>query len=174
MRPFFMNTKKITYLGALAALYAAITVLSAPWAYGPIQVRLAEALCFLCLFYPKSVWGLTLGCILANLFSTVSALDLVFGSAATLLGCLLAGKIRQRWLFPLPLILCNALLVGAELSLTLTPDSALQGLLLYGGQVALGESAALYLLGIPLAYGLERANIPELLKKLDEEKSPSA
>ena len=160
-----MNTKKITSCGVLAAVYAALTLLAAPWSFGAAQFRISEALCVFCWLDPALIPGPVLGCLLANCFSPVSALDLLFGTAATLLGCLTAARIRKKWLFPLPIILFNALLVGIELSLTLSSDAAAKGFLLYAGQVALGEAAVLYLLGLPLLYLLEKRG-RKLLEKL--------
>jgi len=160
------NTKRITFCGIIAALYAALTVSAAGWSYGPVQFRISELLCILCYFNPVAACGLTLGCFLANLFSTVSPLDIIVGTAATALGCMLSSRIKNVWLFPLPVILCNALLVGAELSIVLTPDSFVQGLLLYAFQVGLGETVILYVGGIPLLHVLGKSELAEKIHNL--------
>lgn len=76
---------------------------------------------------PSLTVGLTLGCLISNIFSTVSALDIVIGTAGTLLGCLLAARVKKDWLVPVPVILANAVLVGAMLAYVLTPDALVQG-----------------------------------------------
>ncbi len=81
---------------SLQGLYAAVTILTASFAYGNIQFRIAEALCPLVALEPSLTIGLTLGCLIANLFSTVSALDIIVGTAATLLACLLTRFIKKR------------------------------------------------------------------------------
>ena len=43
-------------------------------------------------------------------------LDVVFGSMATLLACLWTSRMTSRWLAPLPPVLCNAVIVGAEIA----------------------------------------------------------
>ena len=54
--------------GALiAALYATLTVIFAPISFGPIQVRIAEALTVLPMFTSAAISGLFIGCIIANL-----------------------------------------------------------------------------------------------------------
>ena len=100
---------------------------------------------------------------MANLFSTVSALDIVIGSAATLVGCLLTARMRSKWLAPLPTVLANTVMVGAMLAWVYTPDTFLQGFALMGAQVAVGEIAVMALLGLPLAYYLGKT---ELLRRL--------
>ena len=84
-----LSIHRLTACGIIACVYAVLTVATASFAYGPIQFRIAEAMCILPFFAPWTTWGLTLGCLLANLFSPVSALDIVVGTAATLIACLL-------------------------------------------------------------------------------------
>ena len=154
---------KLILNGILAALYAAITIVTASFAYGPIQFRIADALCILPFFVPSTSSGLFVGCLVANLFSTVSALDIVIGSAATLVGCLLTARMHSKWLAPLPTVLANTVMVGAMLAWVYTPDTFLQGFALMGAQVAVGEIAVMALLGLPLAYYLGKT---ELLRRL--------
>ena len=59
------------------------------------------------------------GCFIVNLFSPYP-LDLVFGTLATLLACLMTQRVGNRWLAPLPPVLCNAVIVGAEIAWYLT------------------------------------------------------
>ena len=121
------NTRMIALNGVLAALYAAVTLATASFAYGPIQFRVADALCVLPFFAPSTSIGLFLGCLAANLFSPVSALDIVIGSAATLAGCLAAARVKHKWLVPLPTILANTIMVGAMLACVYTPDALEKG-----------------------------------------------
>ena len=116
-----ITSRQIALNGLIAGLYAVVTILTASFAYGNIQFRLAEALCLLVALEPTLTVGLTLGCLIANLFSTVSALDIIVGTAATLLACLLTRYIKNTWLLPLPTILCNMLMVGAMLSALYMP-----------------------------------------------------
>ena len=56
------TVKQLALNGVVAALYAALTILTASFAYGPVQFRLYEALCVLVCFEPTLTVGLTLGC----------------------------------------------------------------------------------------------------------------
>ena len=145
-----LTTRQIALNGVAAGLYAAITILTASFAYGNIQFRIADALCVLVVLEPTLTVGLTLGCLISNIFSTVSALDIVIGTAGTLLGCLLAARVKKDWLVPVPIMLANAVLVGAMLAYVLTPTALVQGFFINGGEVLLGEAVVLYLLGVPL------------------------
>ena len=55
-----LNTRQIALNGIVAGLYAAITILTASFAYGNIQFRISEALMMLLLFEPHLTIGLTL------------------------------------------------------------------------------------------------------------------
>ena len=165
------NVKLLALNGVLAAVYAVVTVLTASFAYGPIQFRLAEALCLLPMLLPQTVWGVTVGCVLANLFSPVSALDVVIGSLATLLAALWVTRVRRVWLAPLPMTICNAVLVGGMLAWVYTPDNLVSGFFLMAGEVGLGELAVGYVLGVPLILALKRTDV---LQRLGGTIAPSA
>lgn len=160
MKKHKLNTRQIALSGVAAGLYAAITILTASFAYGNIQFRVADALCVLVVLEPSLTVGLTLGCLVSNIFSTVSALDIVIGTAGTLLGCLLAARVRKTWLVPVPVMLANAVLVGAMLAFVYMPGALWwQGFLIFGGEVLLGEAAVLYALGVPLLLFFRRSGL---------------
>lgn len=66
-------------------MYAALTLTLSQFAYGPIQLRPAEALTLLPLLYAESVPALFVGCLIANLLSPYGVWDIVIGSAITLM-----------------------------------------------------------------------------------------
>lgn len=160
------SSQQIALAGITAALYAAITIVCAPFSYGAVQFRLAEALTVLCCFNPCAVWGMVLGCIGANVLSSVGPLDILFGALATLLACLITRKIKISWLLPLPAVLCNALIVGAEITFFTDRGAALSAFLLNAGSVAIGELAVMYLLGLPLYFFLNKSQVGNRLRSL--------
>lgn len=155
------RTRNLALCGVLTALYAALTIATPALSYGPLQLRLAEALCLLPVLLPQTVWGLALGCFAANLFSTVTALDAVIGTLATLLAGLWIRRCRRLWLTPLPLALCNGALVGAMLAWFYTPGQFFSGFALFFAQVAAGELIVGYGLGLPLLLLLKKSRLPE-------------
>ena len=150
--------RKLTLCAAVAAIYAVVTILTASFAYGPVQFRVAEALCVLPLFLPFTSWGLVLGCLIANLFSTVSALDIVIGTLATAAGCWMLCRCRKSWMAVLAPVICNGILVGAMLAWVLFPQDLLRGFVICGAEVAAGELAVMLLLGLPLIYLFRRTH----------------
>lgn len=161
-----VNIHQVVFCGILAAIYAVLTICTAAFAYGPIQFRLADALCIFPFFSPVTTIGLTLGCLIANLFSTVSALDVIFGTAATALACMLTAKCRKAALAPLPNVLVNAVMIGAMLSAVTTPQTFWHGFVLYAAQVGAGELAVMYLLGLPLLLFLRKNGLGQRIAEL--------
>ena len=83
------STKRICRAGVIAALYVALTYAFAPVAFqGLFQIRPAEALCILPLFFPEAVPALYIGCMLSNLASPFLIYDVFVGSLATLVAAL--------------------------------------------------------------------------------------
>lgn len=109
--------KYITNAAIIAALYVVLTYAASALglASGPIQCRLSEALCVLPAFTPAAVPGLFVGCLLSNMLTGCIALDVIFGSVATLLGAagtyFLSKFGANRFTFSLPTILSNTLIV---------------------------------------------------------------
>jgi uncharacterized membrane protein len=150
------NTKKLTIAGVVAAGYFALTVLLAPISFGALQFRVSEVLCILPYFFPESVTGLFVGCLLSNLLGGLGIIDVIFGSLATLLAAVMTMKIKTKWLACLPPVIVNGLVIGAVLAYTLNPGDFWRFYLIYGLQVAAGQLGVLYLLGLPLMYALPR------------------
>jgi len=112
---------KVFLRGALiAALYFVLTYLLQPISYGAIQVRVSEILTVLPYFFPESIIGLTIGCVLSNLFSPFGPIDVIFGSLCTLAAAVLTYSIRRikkPYLGILPPIIVNAFGVGLYISI---------------------------------------------------------
>lgn len=143
----------IVRVALLAAVYALLTVLPPlnALSYGPVQVRVAEALTVLPFLFPWAIWGLYLGCILANLGSPFLLWDITLGALGTLVAAWLTRRMPRPALAPLPPIVANALVVSLYVArLTATPY------LPVAGYIAAGEAIACYGLGYPLLAYLMR------------------
>ena len=55
----------------IAALYAAVSLALAPLSFGPVQIRIAEAMTLLPVLFPEAIAGVTLGCFLTNLIGAI-------------------------------------------------------------------------------------------------------
>lgn len=162
------SIRRIAAAAVIGAAYVVLTMALRPISFGPLQCRVSEALCVLPFLFPGSAWGLFVGCALANLLGSASALDMIFGPLATLLAAWFTSRAPSRWLAPLPPVIVNALVVGAVLAYTDTQGGAafLPIFLVYAAQIGAGEMAACYALGLPLLSVIER--IPVLGRYLGE------
>ncbi len=164
--------KKIEYIitGALiAAAYAGLTYLCNAFglAYGPIQLRVSEILTILPVFTSAAIPGLTIGCFLANIGS-FNAVDMVFGTAATLLATLLTYYLKDFkvkgipiWAF-LPPVIVNAVIIGLEIAIFFLPDVNIWwGFVISGLQVGAGQLIVCFGFGIPFYLVVKKYRIFE-------------
>ena len=150
MKKFF-TVKNLCLSGIIAALYAGLTILLQAISFGPVQIRVAEAMTLLPLLTPAAVPGLAIGCFVANLICSTWQ-DWVFGTLATLIAALLTRYLRgNRHLAAAMPVLANALIIGPVLYWMYGGSWALNML-----SVGFGEAVACYALGIPLVKSLEK------------------
>lgn len=147
------SARGLVLAGLVAAVYAAATLILPIPQYGGVQFRVAEAMTVLPFLFPEAIPGLAVGCFLANLLGSPIVLDWVFGTLATLLAALWSRKMPNLYLAALPPVVCNAVIVGAEIAwFTVRSGGAFWPA--YGLNaltVGLGEAAACFILGVPLA-----------------------
>ena len=98
------------------------------------------------MFTPAAVPGLFIGCIIANMLGGAIALDVIFGSLATLIGAWGGYLLRRnRWLVPIPPIISNALIVPFVLKYGYGfTEIPLPLMMVY---IAIGEIIGCYFLG---------------------------
>jgi uncharacterized membrane protein len=138
--------------GALVAgVYAALTMIFAPVSFGPVQIRVSEALTLLPWLWIEAIPGLFVGCLIANLMGGFGIIDVIFGSAATFLAALITHRMPNRYLAAVPPVAVNAVVVGGYLSVLL--DLPLLPTMIY---VGLGQMVACFGLGIPLLSIIEK------------------
>ena len=160
------SLRALTFGAVVAALYAVLTVAFGFMSYGTVQFRISEALTVLPYFFPVSVVGLTVGCLLANIFSPVSWLDMIVGTAATLIGAAGTRLCRKRdlwFLSPLPPVISNSVIVGLLLTWQ-DLDGVELGLFLFNaGSVFIGEIVCCYGLGLPLLFLIKKKLIKYII-----------
>ncbi|MCI5821900.1 MAG: QueT transporter family protein [Lachnospiraceae bacterium] len=108
------NVIRLTQAAMIAAIYVVLTYFISAFglASGAIQVRISEALTILPVFTPAAIPGLFVGCLLSNLLTGCMALDVIFGSIATLIGAVGTYLLRKtKFAFTLPPVISNAIIV---------------------------------------------------------------
>ena len=107
------NVAFMTQAAMIAAIYVVLTYVFAPFSFGEVQIRIAEALTILPVFTPAAITGLFVGCIVGNILGGAILPDIIFGSIATLIGAFFTYQLRNksRFLAPLPPIIANTVIV---------------------------------------------------------------
>ena len=164
-----ISVRQIVFAGIVGALYATLTIAVAPLSYGSIQFRFAEALCVLPFFFPVTVPGLFVGCVVANLISPFGILDIAAGSMATLIAALLTmylGRLKRntvvvKALACFPPVIVNAVIIGAVIAWVETGGGPAfwGGFAINGLQVGLGQFAVLYVIGLPIMIYLPKSRV---------------
>ncbi len=165
-----MNTRQISLLAVIAALYAATVIILAPISFGPIQLRLADCLIPLsALLGPPAVLGVALGALVANTYWFLSPIDVVFGAAANLAAGYIIYRFKDR-LVPASVAasLVIGVVVGGYLWLFFPPPSIL-GLQLPAWlammvSITLSSLVAVSVLGVALVKALERSEYVKQLR----------
>ncbi len=167
-----LSIKKIAVLSVTAALYVAVTMALGSLAYGNIQFRISEALVLLCFYKKEYCYSMVVGCLIANITSTVSAIDMVVGTFATLLAVIvivlcskylpaifksklgMSENVASAFaliIASLSPVIFNGIIVGLELKFVYDLP-----LFLTMGQVALGELVCVTIVGVILFKILEK------------------
>ena len=166
------SVRKLVRCGVVAAIYVVLCMALQPLSYGAVQVRVAEALCLLPVFGAEYIAGVVLGCFLANLLGS-TIVDVIFGTLATLLACLVTYKLRNIRIkglavagFPppgppasLPPVLFNAVIIGIEIAVMFPDPSSSAPIWLAcitnGISVGIGELISCTVLGVLLVKIIE-------------------
>lgn len=154
------TTKMLCRAGIVAALYVVLTwpLGSLAFGYMGFQIRPAEALTMLPLYYAESIPALYVGCLLANLI-TGNVWDIGLGSLCSLVAAALTWlmgkfikntpvKLIAGGIFP---VLINAFVIPLVLILG---GSAYAGYWFMFASLVLTQAVWVYGLGIPLYFGI--------------------
>ena len=160
------KTKMSTFVrvAMIAAIYTVISLVLAPFSFGNIQVRIAEALTILPLFYKPSIYGVTLGCFLTNLLGAMLGvnptgfIDALIGTLATFLAAECTYCLKEKMVHGIPVwsilmpVVFNFFFVGTELAVLFFEGSLFLGIVIMGTEVAIGE-----LISVIVGYFLSKA-----------------
>ena len=155
------KANKIALAAVVAAIYFVLCFFGNIFqlTFGPVQIRLGEALTVLPFLFPATAPGLALGCLLTNILSPYGPIDMVVGTLATAIAAFLTMKMPRWYLAALPPIVMNALLLPPMWAWAET--GAINGAFwaAYGFNMwtfVVGEAVACYVLGTVLLRVLPR------------------
>ena len=158
------SVRKLVHCGMVAAIYVVLCLALQPLSYGAVQVRVAEALCLLPVFGAEYIVGVVLGCFLANLLGS-TIVDVIFGTLATLLACLVTYKLRNVRFKGLAIaaslapVLFNGVIIGVAVAVVF-PDATSSApiwlaCITNGISVGIGELISCTVLGVVLVKLIE-------------------
>lgn len=149
------NTAFLSQAAMIAAVYVVLTYVFAPFSFGEIQVRIAEALTILPVFTPAAIPGLFIGCLLGNILGGAILPDIIFGSTATLFGAFFTYQLfkDRPVLAPLPPVIANTLIVPLVLRFGYGVALPIPFMML---TVGIGEIISCGVLGLILYFALRK------------------
>ena len=172
------KTNNMAKQAMIAALYTVLCFVLAPITFGSVQARVSEALTMLPVFGFGNVWGVTLGCFLTNLIglatgaNILGSLDIIFGTAATLVAAVLTYLFRNiRFksmpiLSALPPIIINAVVIGWELCIMINGSFHPVIFAAQAVSVAIGQIISCGVIGLLLVRVVENnKRLKELMEK---------
>jgi len=151
----------VTQAAVIAAMYVVLTFVSSSMglASGEIQIRLSEMLVILPAFTPAAIPGLFLGCLLSNLLTGCTVIDIVFGSLATLIAAVLSYQLRNHkypLLVTVPPVVANMIVVPFILKFSYGVPLPIPVMM---ATVGIGEVISCMVLGSVLYFALDKRRV---------------
>lgn len=147
-----IKTETIALTGITAAIYMAATLAVAPIAYGSLQFRISEVMVLLAWINPAFAPGLIFGCALANLFSPLGVIDLIFGTFHTFCSVMMIKRTKNMVVASLwPTVF--SFIIGLEIYIFYTAPFIESTL-----WVMLGEFICITCIGCPLFAVIRKNN----------------
>ncbi len=107
------SIRDIALAAMVAAVYFVLSYFGGIFSltFGPVQIRLAEALTVLPFLFPAAAPGLAVGCLITNLLSPYGVMDVFLGTLATTVAACLTMRVPRWYLAGLPPVLVNCLIL---------------------------------------------------------------
>ncbi len=182
-----MNKKifNLVLAGSLAAFYIILTLPSAQFSSGLVQIRLAETLTIMPVLTSAGIPGVFIGCLFSNFLNpqNLGAIDILAGSLTTLLAAFFSYKLgkpfrqyyilekekkasslplrkkanRSRIIALLPPVILNSLIVGFYLPFLLKPEAPSLTLILTSMlSILISQAIVVYGVGLPILMALSQ------------------
>lgn len=165
-------SKKVNNLSRqamIAAIYAVLSLCFSAISYGPVNIRISEALVLLPLFSFHNIWGVTVGCFITNLIgfftgaNILGSLDIIFGTFATFAAAICTYLFRKIKIKGLPVlaavppIIFNAVIIGWELCIFINNGSFSPVIFwTQAASVALGQLFSCGIVGLAMVRTIEK------------------
>ena len=162
------SARDLTLAAIVGAIYVVLGYFGNTFnlTFGAVQCRFAEALTVLPFLTPVTAWGLFIGCLITNILSPYGLLDMIFGPLTTLIAALLSARCKNKWLAPLPPVLCNAIVISTLIAFqTVGFGAGFWPMFFYqAATIGAGQMLACYGLGMIVLFAAQRV-MPRLRKR---------
>ncbi len=162
-----MNTRFLARQAAVAAIYMVLTIVLSGISYGPLQFRVSEVMTLLPFYNKEYIWGITVGCILANIASPFGIVDIIVGSFASFLAAVIMSRMKNIWLASLMPAITN-ILVGVQIALM---SSEPLNFFVVTGQIMVSQFIIVTIIGVPLFKVLTKNKSFVNMLELNDKKS---
>jgi uncharacterized membrane protein len=151
-----MKTKTIALATVYAALYAALVVVLGPFSYGPVQVRIADAMVALVpIFGWAGILGQAVGVFISNIFSPLGWIDLL-NTIPSFIMAVVIWKLRKRSVIAGTVL--YSLVLAGTVGVMLSYVYGLPVIATYS-YVLIGNLIASTLIGYPLYKAIKKTNL---------------
>lgn len=147
-----MNTKKLTKVGLVAAIYVVLTWILPMFSYGPIQFRISEILTLLAFYNPIYVLSITIGAFISNIISPLGIIDMFVGALHSFLSVYAMTKTKNIYLASIFPALFSFIIA---IEILIVSDEKLSFFLITG-QIMLSEFIIVSLIGVSVFKLLEK------------------
>ncbi len=90
------DVQETAKVAIIASLYVAVTLVLAVISFGAVQLRLSEMFNYLALFHKRYIVAVTLGVVMANLFSPMWWIDVPVGGIATFIVLIICRMVTKH------------------------------------------------------------------------------
>ncbi|MBQ0138926.1 MAG: QueT transporter family protein [Kurthia sp.] len=146
------NVHETAKVAIVAALYVVVTVVLAVFSFGVVQLRLSEMFNYLMLFHKRYIVGITLGVVVANLFSPMWWIDVPVGGIATFIVLIICRMVTKKMKNLIWKMVITGVLFTASMFTVATQLMIIYDLPFWPtyGTVALGEAFSMLVGGITI------------------------
>ncbi len=137
--------QKVARGGLIAACYIALVWIFQAISFGPIQLRVAEALTLLPILFPEAIGGIFVGVLLSNILGGLGPWDIFGGSLVSLLAAYITWRYKESFIAYASPILLNAFLISLYLHFIFELPYWIMVF-----SIGLGQAIVILLVGVPL------------------------
>lgn len=129
-----LNVRDLVANALVCAIYVVLTLIN-PLSYGAVQFRFSEVMAVLPFFNRKYIPGVTIGVLIANLFSQLGIVDVFVGVGICVISYTISYFIKNPYINAVIYSVLCGIFVGGELYFVVKAPLLVTGLSVLAGQI---------------------------------------